>query len=460
MARTRITPLAKGRRPRVVVVGTGHAGMEVVHGLRRAPVDVLLVDRNNYHKFQPLLYQVATSGLSPSDITQATRHIFAGQENFSFRMARVEGVDFDGRMVHIAEGDPIAYDHLVLAAGASTSFFGVPGAARYAFPLKNVSDAINLRGHIFERFEAADSDPAAIRAGAINFVIVGGGPTGVEMAGALRELFDHVLRRDFPRLDIARARVMLLEMGPTLLAPYHPRLRQYTEKTLRQRGVEVRFGATVSRVGPRWVELVDGEVIPAHTLVWAAGVRANPLADALGLEQEADGRVVVDETLRLAGRPEVFVIGDMAAARDEEGLLYPQLAPVAIQQGRFVARMLDPASRRRQPGRFVYRDRGMMATIGRNAAVAQFPGGRTLRGRAAWLTWVMVHIVQLVGFRNQASVLLNWVYNYFTWDRGPRLVLVSYPEADALDARDPRSLLVEGPPHQSEMQVRPPEGPS
>ena len=427
---------ANGRRarPRVVVVGTGHAGLEAVHALRRADVDVLLVDRNNYHKFQPLLYQVGTAGLQPGDITQSARHIFQGQKNFDFRMTKVTGVDFEARQLEVDLGPPIAYDYLVLAAGASTAYFGVEGAEAFGFPLKNVPDAINLRSHILGRFEAASRNPALIEQGALTFVVVGGGATGVETAGALAELIGKVLKLDFPALDVQRARVVLVEMSDRLMAAYKPELQAYTRRVLERRGVEVRLNASVERVTPRQVRLQGGETIETQTLIWAAGVRANPLAGELGVEQTRGGRVVVDEFLTLAGHPEVFVAGDMAGASDPTGALYPQVAQVAIQQGIHAAETIQRRERGLEPKPFRYRDLGMMATIGRNAAIVQFPNGFALKGWIAWMAWVALHVIRLVGFRNQASVLLSWIYNYFTYDRGPRILLTTFPESDEVAA--------------------------
>jgi NADH dehydrogenase len=428
-------PAADGMRPRprVVVVGTGHAGLEAVNALRRADVDVLLVDRNNYHKFQPLLYQVGTAGLQPGEITQAARHIFQRQKNFSFHLGKVFGVDFERKQVFLDAGRPLWYDYLILAAGASTNYFGVEGAQEFGFPLKNVPDAVNLRSHVIHQFEEANRNPGLVEDGALTFAVVGGGATGVETAGALAELFDRVLVRDFPALDVARARIVLLEMGDALMTAYKPKLRDYTQRVLERRGVEVRLGTAVERVTPRAVHLRGGEVLKAQTLVWAAGVRANPLADELGVEQTSGARVVVDETLRLPDYPDVFVAGDMAGATDPGGALYPQVAQVAIQQGVHAARTVERELRGLAPEPFRYRDLGMMATIGRNAAIVEFPGGFTMKGFPAWLAWAGLHVVKLVGFRNQVGVLLNWVYNYFTYDRGPRLILTTFPETDEVE---------------------------
>ncbi len=416
-----------------MVVGTGHAGLEAVKALDGAPVDVLLVDRNNYHKFQPLLYQVGTSGLHPGNITQPARHIFQGQANFDFRLGKVVGVDFAARLVLLDVGPPVGYDYLILAAGASTNYFGVEGAQRYGFPLKNIPDAINLRSHVIGQFEAANRNPGLIEGGALTFAIVGGGATGVETAGALVELFDRVLERDFPGLDVERARVVLIEQGDALMTAYKPELRAYTRRVLARRGVEVRLGTAVERVTPEAVHLKGGEVLETQTLIWAAGVRANPLADELGVAQTHGYRVVVDEHLRLPGHPEVFVVGDMAGATAPDGDLYPQVAQVAIQQGKHAARTIERALEGQAPEPFRYRDLGMMATIGRNAAIAQFPGGFGLTGFPAWLAWAGLHVVKLAGFRNRLDVLVNWTYNYFTYDRGPRLILTTFPETDEIE---------------------------
>ena len=438
------TPHGIRPRPRVVVVGTGHAGLEAVKALDGAPVNVLLVDRNNYHKFQPLLYQVGTSGLHPGDITQPARHIFQDQANVDFRLGKVLGVDFAARELVLDAEPPVAYDTLILAAGASTDYFDVEGAQAYGFPLKNVPDAINLRSHVIAQFEAANRNPSLIEDGALTFGIVGGGATGVETAGALVELFDRVLERDFRGIDVDRARVVLLEQGDALMAAYKPELQRYTKRVLERRGVEVRLGTAVERVTPHAVHLAGGERLPTQTLVWAAGVRANPLADELGVEQTKGHRVVVDTSLRLPDHPDVFVVGDMAGAMDPDGELYPQVAQVAIQQGKHAAASVRRALRGEAPEPFRYRDLGMMATIGRNAAIVEFPGGFGMTGFPAWLAWAGLHVVKLAGFRNRLGVLLNWTYNYFTYDRGPRLILTAFPETDNLDG-ERRAVLTTAP---------------
>ena len=420
-------------RPRVVVVGVGHGGMECVKALRGEPVDVLLVDRNNYHKFQPLLYQVATAGLDVGDITQAARHLLHDQDNADFRLATVTGLDGERRQLETLDGPPISYDALVIAAGASTAYFGVEGAKQHGFPLKNVPDAVALRSHILRQFEAANRDPGLVDAGALDVVVVGGGPTGVETAGALRELFERVLARDFPGLPVDRARVTLVDGADELMTPYAPELRAYTERQLVARGADVRLGANVARVTEAGVELAEGTEIRARTVVWAAGVRANPLADELGVEQTSGGRIVVDDALRVPGRPGVYAIGDIAGATDDGGALYPQVAQVAIQQGRHAAAQILRHRAGLAPEPFAYTDLGMMATIGRNAAILQLPSGFTLKGLVAWMGWALIHVVKLAGFRNKLSVLLSWAYNYVTYERGPRLILTAEPEHDGVE---------------------------
>ena len=411
--------------PKVVVVGAGFGGLEVARSLKGRPVDVTLIDRHNFHTFQPLLYQVATAGLNAADVAHVVRGLFHDQGNVRFRQGSVTGVDWDTRTVSVADQPPVPFDHLVVAAGAAVTWFGTPGAEEHGFPLYTLEDATRLRNHVVERFEAADTDPREIDRGGLTFVVVGGGPTGVETAGALAELFAMVFRKDYPGLAVSRARVVLVEMQDHLLSPFKASSRRHALETLRARGVEVRLGTKVASVDADQVTFGDGEVLPCQTLVWAAGVQANPVAGALGLEQDRGGRVVVDPDLQVPGRSGVWAIGDVAAARDGRGELLPQLAPVAMQAGRHVARQITRLLANEPTTAFRYRDKGTMATIGRRAAVAELPGRITLRGAPAWLAWLGLHLVFLVGKRNRASVLLNWSWNYLTWDRGPRLILRS-----------------------------------
>ena len=419
-------------RPRIVVVGMGHGGMTCAQALAREPADVLVVDRHNYHTFQPLLYQVATAGLDVDDVTQPARHILRGQANVDFRYASVTGADLDAHVLHVDTGLPIPYDVLVLAAGATTATYGVEGADTHAFPLKSAEQALALRSHVLAQFETANENPALVEDGALTVVVVGGGATGVEMSGALVELVHRVLSKDFPSLDVGRAQVVLVEGGDALMTGYTDDLRDYTRRALERRGVEVRLGTQVARVEPDRVTLTDGSTIPTRTVVWAAGVQAVPFAATLGLETTRGGRIVVGDDLCVPGHPEVYVVGDLAGATDAQGSLYPQVAQVAIQQGRHVAALIARDRAGLPPTPFAYDDLGMMATIGRNAAILQLPSGFTLKGWLAWLGWLFVHVLALVGFRNRVSVLLSWVYNYLTYDRGPRLILTPPVERDAL----------------------------
>ncbi|MBW3602161.1 MAG: NAD(P)/FAD-dependent oxidoreductase [Actinobacteria bacterium] len=406
--------------PHVVVVGAGFAGLAAARALARAAVRVTVVDRHNYHTFQPLLYQVATAGLDPQDIGHSARGILVRRPGLAFRLGTVTRVDPGRRELCLADGDILSYDYLVLAAGAVTSTYGIPGVAEHAHPLKTLPDALRLRNHLLRRFEAAAVRPELVDDGALTVVVAGGGPTGVEMAGALVELFDLLLRRDFPRLRADRARVVLVELEDHLLSAFAPGLRDSCVATLRRRGVQVRLGRAIERVDVTSVRLDDGEVVAAHTLVWTAGVRASPLAEALGAPTGPGGRVVVGPDLQVPGVPGVFAAGDMAVP--EAGVL-PQLAPAAIQSGRHAARQIRRLLVGEPTRPFRYRDRGIMATVGRDAAVAQLPAGVRVDGRPAWWAWLLLHLVELVGFRNRVSVLVNWTWSYLTYDRAARLIL-------------------------------------
>lgn len=419
------------RRPRVIIIGAGFAGLNAAKTLRRANIDVLLVDRNNYHKFQPLLYQVATSGLEADEVAHNIRDLFRGYDNVNARLGTVREIDHEAREVHFLKGPSERYDYLIVAAGAVTSYFGVEGAQEHAFPLKNLSDAVRLRNHILRQFERYDRDAKAVGDAALHFVVVGGGPTGVETAGALTELFK-VAQKDFPRLDTSRARVTLVEMLPRVLPQYHETSSEYTHQVLLKRGVEVRLETAVQRIEPDHIILKGGERVDTRTLIWAAGVRGNPLAEALGAETDRSGRVAVEKDLSLRGHPEVFVAGDLSAAVNDADQPYPQLAPVAVQQGRHAALQVLRLIRGEATEPFAYTDQGQMATIGRNAAVAELAGGLRVHGFIAWLMWVFVHIAKLIGFRNRVNVFVNWAYNYITYDRSARLIFDMIPISEEL----------------------------
>lgn len=416
-------------RPRVVVVGAGFGGLAVVRDLADAPVDITVVDRNNFHTFLPLLYQVATSGLNAADVAHPIRAIVQRHHNVEVRNGTVTGVDRDRGEILVEGQDPLPYDHVVLAAGSASNDFGIPGVSEHGYPLYSLDDAARLRNRVLERFEAADREPKLIDEGALTFAIVGGGPTGVETAGALAELFDRVLRDDFHTLPVQRARVVLIEMADTLLLPFSRRSQQHALDALRRRGVEVRLSTRVESVHADHVVLNGGEQLPAHTLVWAAGVKANPLAGALGLRQGPGGRIVVERDLSVPGEDGMWVIGDLAHTEGAgaEGAPAPQLAPAAIQAGELVAANIRRSLAREPTVAFRYRDKGTMATIGRRAAVAELPRVPALVGSVAWLAWLVLHLVMLIGFRNRLSVLVNWAWNYLTWDRGPRLIFGADP---------------------------------
>jgi len=409
---------------RVVIIGAGFGGLNAARELKGADVEVTLIDRNNFHTFAPLLYQVATSGLNAADVAHPVRGVFWKQPNVTFRNASVTGVDWEEQVVEVDDGDPVAFDGLIVAAGAGTNFFGVPGAAEHSLPLYSLADALALRNHLLARVEWAHAHPDEADV-ALTWVIVGGGPTGVEMAGALAELVQHVLRKDFPELDLdRRARIVLVELADRLLTPFVPKLSANARRALEKRSVEVRLDQQVESVAEDAVTLAGGERIPAHTVVWAAGVKASPLAEHLGLPLGPGGRIVVEPTLGVAGHPNVYAIGDVAVIPGEDGRPLPGVAQVAMQSGRHAARQLTRTfGRAGRPEPFHYKNKGIMATIGRRAAVAQFPNGFTLRGTLGWWSWLGLHLVYLIGFRNRLSVMVNWTWNYFTWDRGPRLIL-------------------------------------
>ena len=418
---------------RVVVVGAGFGGLAVARGLADQPVEVTLVDRENFTTFQPLLYQVATSGLNAADVAHPIRGLFHRQRNVHVQRAEVVGIDTADRSVALTDGRSLRYDHLVLAVGAEATWFGVPGAAEHATPLYTLDDAVRVRNHVLERFEAADAEPDRIDDGELNVVVVGGGPTGVETAGALAELFSVVFTRDYPSLGVGRARVVLVETRDALLAPFHTSSQRAALDMLRARQVEVRLDETVAEVGPDHVRFASGEVLRTRTVVWAAGVQANSLAAAVGLPTERGGRGRVGADLRVDGHEDGWALGDVAAARDERRAStgdrpLPQVAAVAMQAGALVAgnigRLL--AGRPTQPFRF--RDKGTMATIGRGTAVIQTRGGRTIKGRAASLAWGAVHLALLSTGEDRAKAVVDWTWAGFTHERAGRISVQADPD--------------------------------
>ena len=407
-------------RPRVVIVGAGFGGLWCARTLSNGPVEVTLVDRRNYHTFFPLLYQVAAAELVPTDIAYPVRSIFRRARNVEVRMTEVERVDPDARIVHTGEG-PLPYDALVLATGSEPNYFGVKGAERFAFPLRWMDDAIPLRHHILTRFESAAHREGSERARALTFAVVGGGPTGVEYAGALSELVYGPLLRDFPIIRPEEVRIVLIEAGADLLAGMPSELSSYALERLRRRKVDVRLRSSVEGVGPTDVRLAGGVTLETETVVWTAGVRGDPRVASWGLPVGRGGRVPVTPTLHVAGRPDLFVVGDLAWF-EQDGAPLPQVAQVAIQQGKHVADNLLRTLRGADPLPFRYRDLGMLAVIGRSAAVAHV-FGRAFRGLPAWLLWLGIHVTWLIGFRNRALVLVNWGWNYVFFRRAVRLIL-------------------------------------
>lgn len=416
------TAIERRTRPRVVIVGAGFGGLAAARELANADVDVLMINRTNYHGFWPLLYQVATAGLEPESIAYPVRAILRRYRNADFLLAEVNGVDFAQRLV-LTDVGAVGYDYLVLAAGSTTNFFGNEGFEQYTLGMKDLDEAQRLRNHILTCFEhaVAETDPVR-RAALLTFVVVGGGPTGVELAGAFIELIRHVMRKDYPMLDVHQAHVVLVEATDRVLATFPESLQRAALDRLRRMGVDVRLNAPVANARPGVLAFRDGTELAAETIVWAAGVRASPLAEALGVTLGRGARVKVEPTLTLPGRPEVFVVGDMAYLEGyRPGVPYPMVAPVAIQMGEQAARNIIARTRRNPMKPFRYFDKGQMATIGRSAAVLD-AFGIQLTGWPAWVGWLFVHLMELVGFRNRALVLLNWAYSYFTYDRGVRLI--------------------------------------
>ena len=417
--RDRKVPILSGW-PRVVVVGAGFGGLRVAKGLAGVEADVLVVDRHNYHCFQPLLYQVATAGLEPEEIAQPVRQILRGIPNVRFRMASVENIDLEKREITTDDG-PISYDYLVLASGSTTHFFGIESVAQKAIGLKYLNQAVEIRNRLLECFEKASAEKdSGIRAAMLTFVVAGGGPTGVEFAGALAELIRLVLVHDYTGLDVKDARVVLVEASRSILSMLAPSLQKAAIRALRQKGVDVRTGAAVKDFDGESVQLADGTSIPTHTLVWAAGVRATAVDATPSLPPVRGGRIKVEPTLQLTDHPEVYVIGDLAHV-EQDGAPLPMVAPVAIQQGELTAKNL----RRQIAGlpleRFIFHDKGTMATIGRNAAVCQI-GRLKLTGFPAWVMWLVVHLFQLISLRNRLLVMINWTWDYVFFDRAVRLI--------------------------------------
>ena len=412
-----------GTRPRVVIVGAGFGGLSAARALARSPVDTLVIDRNNYHTFHALLYQVAAAELEPEEISYPVRTILRGMPNASFLMGQVERINLDAKTLNVA-GHAIQYDYLILATGSMTRFFGVEGAAENAFELKTLDNAIALRNHILCCLEQAESEPdAEVRRRLLTFAIVGGGPTGVEFAGALAELMRGPITRDYPALNPSDVRVVLLQAVDSVLPDLPSRLRNYVLQRLRRMGIEVFLSAVATGATPEGVHLKDGSFIPSRTVVWTAGVRGEDLAETLGLPVAGDGRVQVMPSLQLPGHPEAYAIGDLARV-ERDGHPLPFTAPPAIQEGTAAALNIKRQLENSNPLPFQYRDKGSLATIGRFAAVAHI-GRREFRGFGAWVLWLGVHIFNLIGFRNRILVMVDWAWDFLLYERAVRLILPS-----------------------------------
>ena len=404
----------------MVIVGAGFGGLNAARSLARDRIAVTIVDRKNHHTFQPLLYQVATGGLSPAEIAAPIRSVFRTENNVVSLLEEVEGFDLDRRVVKTAEQE-LPYDYLVVAAGATHAYFGHDAWQPLAPGLKTIEDALEIRRRVLLSFELAERQAlAGVSNEPLNFVVVGGGPTGVELAGTLAEITRHVLTHEFRSIDPARARIVLLEGGPRVLPAYPDDLSRSAEDQLRRLGVEVHTNALVTMIEPGVVHVGDKQII-APVILWAAGVAASPLGKVLGAPCDRAGRVLVQPDLSIPGHPEVFVIGDLASLKDEHGRLVPGLAPAAIQEGRYVAKTIRNELSGRPRKNFHYWDKGTLATIGRNAAVGEF-GKIHISGLIAWLSWLFVHIFFLIGFRNRLLVFIQWAWSYVTYERGARLI--------------------------------------
>jgi NADH dehydrogenase len=415
---------ATSERPRVVVLGGGFAGLGAALELGESDVDVVLVDRHDYHTFQPLLYQLATGLLEPTAVGHSLRDLVHDQANVTIHKTPITAVDLERRTVTLSEMAPLTYDYLVLALGAEVTFFGTPGAAEHSFPMYTLNDAMRLKEHVLGRWEAADKDPALIDDGALDVVVVGGGPTGVESAGAIAELYRGDFGKDYPAIPQEKARVVLVEAGPEIFAMFKPNLRAYAREALEKRGVEVVTGEAVSAVSPTRVTLKSGREIPAHTLVWGAGLQGNQLVGSLGLDLERGNRIAVGPDLTVPGHPEVYAVGDIAAITDAKTEhLLPQLGSVALQSGEHAGNAIARRASGKEPKPFRYRDKGTMATIGRGAAVVQMLGGRTIKGLKAQVAWGTVHLALLPTNEDRAKAIVDWAGAGLTHQRTGRITI-------------------------------------
>jgi NADH dehydrogenase len=411
-------------RPRVLILGGGFAGVGAAQHLEHADADVVLVDRHDYHTFQPLLYQLATGLLETTAVGHSLRDLIGHQDNTVFHQATVTAVDLDAQEVRFDEIAPLSYDYLVLGLGAEVNFFGTEGAAEHAFPMYTMEDAVRLKTHVLERWNAADHDPSVIEDGALNVVIVGGGPTGVETAGAVAELYRGQFIKDYPDIPPEHAGVTLVEAGPELFSMFKPKLREYAAKALSDRTVELRTGVAVASVSPTRVTLKSGEELNAHTLVWGAGLQGNRLVQSLGIELQRGNRIGVGADLSLEDHPEVYVVGDAAAIFDDKNeQVLPQLGSVALQSGQHAGETLARLIAGKKTKPFAYHAKCTMATIGRRAACVQMLGGRTMTGTKAQLAWGAVHLALLPTNEDRAKAVVDWVGAAATHQRAGRFTV-------------------------------------
>jgi NADH dehydrogenase len=425
----------KGRRPRVLVLGGGFAGIGAAQKLKKSEADVVVVDKHDYHTFQPLLYQVATGLLEQPAVGHPIRDLFHKQDNVRIHQDRVAAIDLEARRVTFDELEPLSYDYLVVGIGAEVNFFGVEGAADHAFPLYTLADAVRLKNHVLRTWEKADREPSVIEDGALNIVVVGGGPTGVETAGALAELYNGVFRKDYPDVASDRAKITLVEAGPEIFPMFKEDIRTYTEEALTKRGVEVQTGEVVESITPQRVTLKSGTVLPAHTLVWGAGLQGNALVQSLGLELERGNRIGVDEELRIPSHPDVYAVGDVAAITDQKtSQVLPQLGSVALQSGEHAGKTLAQRIAGKETKPFKYKDKGTMAAIGRGSAVVQMLGGKTMKGKTAQLAWATVHLALLPTNEDRSKAVVDWVGAGLTHQRSGRIT-VDLEEEPASEAR-------------------------
>ena len=416
--------MAASERLRVLILGGGFGGVGAAQKLKKADAEVVLVDRHDYHTFQPLLYQLATGLLDTTAVGHSLRDLLSRHENTTIHQASVSSVDLERRRVEFGEIEPLDYDYLVFGLGAEVNFFGTAGAPDHAFPMYTLPHAVKLKDHLLERWEAADRDPGLLEDGALNVVVVGGGPTGVETAGAMAELYRGDFAKDYPGVDRDAAKVILVEAGPELFAMFKPNLREYAEQALTDRDVEVKTGESVAAVSPTRVKLKSGEEIKAHTLVWGAGLQGNPLVQSLGLELERGNRIGVGADLTLPDHPEVYVVGDVAAITDAKTeQVLPQLGSVALQSGEHAGKSIAARIAGKEPKPFEYKDKGTMATIGRKAAVVQFLRGRTITGAKAQVAWGAVHLALLPTNEDRAKAVVSWVGAATTHQRVGRITV-------------------------------------